>query len=263
MKLPFNITPFIIGMIHLKPLPGSPRFAGMDGVISSALYDMQELQEGGVDGLMVENLGDAPYYKDPSSNPLTVSYMSSVICRLKERSRLPIGVNLLRNGCSGALAIASAFDLGYIRVNVLTEAYVTDQGIIEGCAADLLRLRAQIGSKVIILADVHVKHAYPLFNRGIEEAIADATERGMADAVVISGERTGKPPDVSVIKRVRDEFPHLQIIIGSGLTPQNVEMLRYVDGAIVGTYFKEGGNIEAPVSRGRVKELLRAARGIR
>ncbi len=260
MKLPFSSRPFIIGMIHLKPLPGSPRFAGMENVTGSALYDLRALQEGGVDGIMVENLGDNPYFKDPSGSPVTISYMASVICRLKEELSVPMGVNLLRNGCTGALALASAFNLSYIRVNVLTESYVTDQGIIEGCAAELLRERASISSEVAIMADVHVKHASPMFNRGIEESIADAVERGMADAIIISGQRTGSPPDISLLKSVRDAFPELQIIVGSGLTPNNVEMLRYADGAIVGTYFKEGGNIEAPVSKSRVKELLKAIR---
>lgn len=259
--LPFKNSPFIIGMIHLKPLPGSPRFSGMDEVMGSAVRDLQALQEGGVDGLMVENLGDSPYYKDPSGNPVTISYMASVICRLKGEARVPLGVNLLRNGCTGAMALASAFGLSYIRVNVLTESYVTDQGIIEGCAADLLRLRAQLGSGVLIFADVHVKHAYPLFPREIEPSIADAVERGMADAIVISGERTGRPPDAQLLRRVRDAFPGLTIIVGSGLTPQNADMMKYADGAIVGTYFKEGGNIEAPVSVERVKELIRAVRG--
>ncbi len=141
IKLPFKNRPFILGMIHLKPLLGSPKYTSLSEAIENALKDLDSLQKGGVDGVMVENFWDVPYFKDPSSNPETIASFARVLCEIKKMSFLPVGLNLLRNGCVGALSLAEAFDLGFIRVNVLNEAYVTDQGIIEGCGQYLMRLR--------------------------------------------------------------------------------------------------------------------------
>jgi len=52
----------LIGMLHLQPLPGSPRWEGsMARVIDGALADARALVEGGMDALLVENYGDAPF----------------------------------------------------------------------------------------------------------------------------------------------------------------------------------------------------------
>ena len=262
IELPFRSRPFIIGMVHLKPLLGSPGSAGgLDEVISNALRDLRALQEGGIDGVLVENLGDVPYFKDPSSRPEVIASFSRVICELKKELKVPMGVNLLRNGCAGALSIAEAFSLSYIRVNVLSEAYVTDQGIIEGCGAELLRLRAQLGSKVAILADVHVKHSYPMLQRKISEAARDVVERGLADAVIVTGSRTGSPPSQKEIRAVK-EAVKVPVIVGSGLTEDNAsDLLKYADGAIVGTYLKRDGSIENEVDVKRVRKLMKMVRG--
>ncbi|MGC8599847.1 MAG: BtpA/SgcQ family protein [Nitrososphaeria archaeon] len=255
-ELPFKKRPFIIGMIHLKPLLGSPGYSGLNSVVDLAIRDLKNLQEGGVDGVMIENFWDVPYFKDPSSNPETVASFARVICEIKKKASVPVGVNMLRNGCNGALSLAEAFELEFIRVNVLNEAYITDQGIIEGCAPYLMRLRTYLRSKVAVLADVHVKHSYPMLQRPAEESAIDAEERGMADAIIITGSRTGNPPSPEEVKNVREKVK-VPVLVGSGLTPDNAkELLKYADGAIVGTYFKEKGKVENPVDPERVKKLI-------
>jgi len=255
-ELPFQKRPFIIGMIHLKPLLGSPKYSGLNSVIELAIRDLKNLQEGGVDGVMVENFWDVPYFKDPSSNPETMASFARVICEIKKNVSVPVGINLLRNGCIGALSLAEAFELDFIRVNVLNEAYITDQGIIEGCAPYLMRFRNYLGSKVAVLADVHVKHSYPMLQRPVEESAVDAEERGMADAIIITGSRTGNPPSLEEVKAVKEKVK-IPVLIGSGLTPDNAKvLLKHADGAIVGTYFKEKGKIENPVDPERVKKLM-------
>ena len=54
----------IIGMVHLKALPGSPNFAGdLSDVERIAIADASTLLAGGVDAILVENFGDVPFQK--------------------------------------------------------------------------------------------------------------------------------------------------------------------------------------------------------
>ena len=252
----------IIAPLALRPLPGSPRYGGsLDAVIERALADLTVLEAGGVDGVCCENLGDAPFFTSEAP-PETVAALGAVMADVRRATALPCGVNVLRNCSRAALALAHAFGGRFIRVNVLTEAYVTDQGIIEGSAAELMRVRRLIGADdVAVFADVQVKHAAPLLVRSIAEAALDAVERGLADVLIVSGTRTGSPASADDVQRVRAVGPTL---IGSGLTPDNApDLLPRADGAIVGTYFHLDGIIENPVDPGRVDRFMGVVRRLR
>ena len=252
----------IIAPLVLRPLPGSPRYGGsLDAVIERALADLTVLEAGGVDGNTFENLGDAPFFTS-AAPPETVASFAAVIAEVRRATALPFGVNVLRNCSRAALALAHAFGGHFIRVNVLTEAYVTDQGIIEGSAAELMRVRRLIAADdVAVFADVQVKHAAPLLVRPIAEAALDAVERGLADVLIVSGTRTGRPATAEDVQRVRAVGPTL---IGSGLTPDNApDLLPCADGAIVGTYFRVDGSIANPVDPGRVDRFMRMVRRLR
>src|SRR5713101_4601014 len=124
----FPRRPAIIGMVHLLPLPGAPRWAGsMEEALARAVEDARALAEGGVDGVMVENFGDAPFYPDHVP-PETVAAMTRAARAVVEAVPVPVGVNVLRNDTAAALAIAVAVGARFIRVNVHTGAMWTDQG---------------------------------------------------------------------------------------------------------------------------------------
>ncbi len=254
----------IIGPVQLLALPGSPGFGGsVDAVVDAALEDARALVSGGVDGLILENMGDAPFFT--SSVPEeTVAAIGRVAGEMRRAAPdVPLGVNVLRNAARASLAIAHAFGGSFIRVNVLTETYVTDQGSIEGVAAELLRARRLIGAEhVAIFADVHVKHAAPLLPRPIRDSALDMLERGGADVLVVSGSRTGAaadPGDVEAVSGLGAD-----VVLGSGVTAGNaVEMLRAADGAIVATAFRPGGDLSKRVDRGSVDAFMDVVRGLR
>jgi membrane complex biogenesis BtpA family protein len=262
----FHTPKPLIGMIHLSPLPGSPRYDGdgISGAVDAALRDAKALQKGGIDGLLMENYGDLPFKPAPT-DPETVASMTAIGQEVSKQVDLPIGVNVLRNGALAALAIADVIRARFIRVNVFAESLLTDQGIIDACAHDLIRFRKQLGaSDVAVFADVRSKHAAPLASRPVEESARDAAYRGMADALIVTGLRTGAEPDRDQLHRIRVSVPDRRILIGSGLTKRNaVKLLREADGAIVGTHLKENGMIEKPVDETRVKELVRAVARLR
>lgn len=221
-----------------------------------AIADALALKKGGVDGILVENFWDMPYKKVPD-DPETIAAMAVAVREVVKSTGLPVGVNMLRNGGVQALCVAHTTGARFIRVNVPTEVFVTDQGIIEGIAAELLRKRKYLGSDVKILADVHVKHAKPLYERPITSSAKDLVERGLADAVIVSGARTGEPPILEDLKAVKEAI-EVPVFVGSGLNMENVESyLSIADGAIVGTYFKRDGRIREPVDVGRVAVFIR------
>ncbi|MHA1608416.1 MAG: BtpA/SgcQ family protein [Candidatus Njordarchaeales archaeon] len=251
-------TPVIIGVIHLKPLPGSPLYDGnMDKIMSNAIKDAKALEDGGVDGIIVENFGDRPYLKRVE-DPETLVAMAVIVKEVIREVSVPVGVNVLRNSAEESLAIAYVTGGRFIRVNAYVETIVSDSGIIEPAAPKVLRKAKSLDAKIGILADVHVKHAKPLGERELEEVIIDAFERGLATAVIITGPRTGEPPREEFLRRAKyiNKGP---ILIGSGLRPDNIKLLKYADGAIVGSYFKKK-DIFSPVDRERVRRLVELAK---
>jgi membrane complex biogenesis BtpA family protein len=178
---------------------------------------------------------------------------------IREAVTLPIGFNVLRNDARTALALCSACQGAFIRVNVHTGAMLTDQGIIEGNAFETVRYRVQIAPRARIFADVHVKHAVPLGPWTIADSARDAVERGSVDALIISGRGTGLKTDLEDVRQVRQVAPGTPVLIGSGTRSDQVAAyLELADGFIVGSSLKRADNIGNPVDSRRVAQLRRA-----
>jgi membrane complex biogenesis BtpA family protein len=248
----------VIGMLHLPPLPGSPRYGGdMAAVSAAVLRDAEALERGGVHGLMLENFGDVPFFSGPAS-ACTISHMTALALAVRQASDLPLGINVLRNDGVGALAIAHAVGGAFIRVNILAGAAVTDQGIIEGCAATLLRRRRELAAESIkVLADVAVKHATSLDSGPIEQQVHDLIDRALADGVIVSGSGTGRAVDVEQLRGVKAAAGDVPVLVGSGATIDSLEQLAiHSDALIVGSHFKVDGRVENPVDQQRVSAFI-------
>ncbi len=251
----------VIGVVHLLPLPTAPRWGGsLKAVIDRAEQEATALASGGVDGIIVENFFDAPFAKD-CVDPAVVSTMSLVVERLKHLVTLPIGVNVLRNDARSAMAIATCTQAQFIRVNVLTGVMATDQGLIEGQAHELLRYRRELGSDVKIFADVLVKHARPLGSPNLTTAVQETIERGLADAVILSGWATGSPPSLEDLELATAAANGTPVFIGSGADWENIStLIQAADGAIVSSSLKRRGRIEQPIDPIRVSQFVEAMR---
>ena len=172
-------SPVILGVIHLPPLPSSPGYAGesLGQLIDRASTEVERLADAGFDGYVIENFGDAPFFPR-AVPPVVLTVMTRILSALPARG-LRRGVNVLRNDAKGALAVAAAAEADFIRVNVHIGAMVTDQGLIEGQAAETLRLQRQVAPEVQIFADVDVKHARPLTPAfDLEEAAKETAKAG-------------------------------------------------------------------------------------
>ncbi len=249
----------VIGMVHLAPLPGAPLFAGsLDEVEHRALSDAESLLTGGVHALLIENFGDAPFYPRRVP-PWTLTCMTRIALRIRDRFGCALGVNVLRNDALAALAIARAVGAAFIRVNVLCGARVADQGLLISEAHKLMRIRRWLeAADVQVFADVDVKHSTPLGTpQPVEQEVADAAERGRVDALIVSGSGTGRPADVAQLARVKQAAGSVPVLVGSGVTAANLpDLWPHADGFIVGTALKEDLTPAGRVSRECVEALM-------
>lgn len=259
LRQTFKTANPVIGVVHLLPLPTSPRWGGsLKAVIDRAEQEATALASGGVNGIIVENFFDAPFPKD-RVDPAVVSAMSLVVQRLMHLVTLPIGINVLRNDAHSAMAIASCIQAQFIRVNVLTGVMATDQGLIEGQAHHLLRYRRELGSDVKILADVLVKHARPLGSPNLTTAVQETIDRGLADGIILSGWATGSPPALEDLELATAAAGGTPVFIGSGASWENIpQLIQAADGVIVSSSLKRRGRIEQAIDPIRVSQFVEA-----
>ena len=250
----------LVGMVHLPPLPGAPRWEGnFESVVARAADDARTLAEAGFDAVIVENFGDVPFHghRVPAE---TVAAMTAAVVSVVRAVDIPVGVNVLRNDAAAALGVAAATGARFVRVNVHTGSMWTDQGLLEGRAAETLRLRSALELEVAILADVHVKHAVPPAGSDLADAAADTWHRGLADALVVTGTGTGRTSASADVTRVRTSVPTAPVLVGSGVDTATVRStLEQADGVIVGSAVMEGGVAGGRVDPRRASELVRAA----
>lgn len=250
----------LIGMVHLPALPGAASSSlSIQRIIDRAVDEAQALARAGFHAVIVENFGDAPFAAEHVP-PETVAAMSIVVDQVVRAAGVPIGVNVLRNDAFAALAVAAATGAAFIRVNVLSGVYATDQGFITGAAHELSRRRATIAPHVKIAADVHVKHAKPLSQPDIALAAEETAHRGGADALIVSGAGTGYATDLADVRKVVAAVPDQPVWIGSGVTAETVkDYLSVADAVIVGTCLKKGGKTTNALDTARLAAFMRAA----
>lgn len=254
------MIPRLIGMVHLRALPGSPGFGGdFDDVVETAVTDALMLTGAGFEGIMVENYGDTPFFADDVPKT-TVAAMTRAIAAIRAEIDIPLGVNVLRNDALAAIAVAAATGASFIRVNVLSGSMYTDQGALTGRAAEVARLRAALGADVAVAADVFVKHATPPPGLTLEQAALDTFERAGADALIVTGPGTGRSASPDMVTAVKAAVPAATVLVGSGVTSETVaSLLGIADGVIVGTSIKVGGSTTAVVDSARARALVAAA----
>jgi len=259
----------LVGVIHLPRLPSTHYVGevGVEEVVERAVKESRILEELGYGGIIVENFGDAPFLKRVR-DPLTLAAITVVAREVVKSVRIDVGINLLRNSGLEAYSVALATGAKFIRVNSLVETLLTDSGVVGPEAPRLRNVRFNYPG-VKIFADIVCKHGSSLSylayreqslvkggTEPLEDLVADAVERGRADALVVTGTRTGEEPDVEFLSKVKSVSP-VPVLVGSGATPENLEaLLRRADGVIVGSYIKADGKAGNPVDFERARRFI-------
>lgn len=262
-RFAFGPARALIGMVHVRALPGTPRgAASVDALVQTAAAEARTLARAGFDALIVENMHDRPYVHGAQGPEIVAAMTRAVLACRDAAGGLPVGVQVLSGGNREALAIALAAGASFIRCENFVFAHVADEGLLATAeAGPLLRYRRSIGAeKVAVYCDVKKKHASHAITADItvSEAV-EAAEFFGADGVIITGTATGKPAepeDVVSARRATD----LPVLVGSGVTPEQLPSLfESADGAIVGSWIKRGGVWDGAIDAARCERLVRAA----
>lgn len=249
----------LVGVVHLPALPGAPRYEGsMASVVERTQRDSEALASAGFDALIVENFGDAPFFRE-SVPPETVAAMAVLADVARRASGLPLGVNVLRNDGVSAMSVAAATQAAFVRINVLVGARVCDQGLVQSDAARVLRTRAALGVPAVgLIADVDVKHSVPLAPGAVDDEAIEARERALADVLVVSGPRTGEPAEREAVFAVK-HATGAPVWLGSGVTREALrEWLAVADGVIVGSALRTNGRAGGPVDAALARDFAAA-----
>jgi membrane complex biogenesis BtpA family protein len=231
--------PFVIGMVHCAPLLGYKNSPGINEVEKKFMQDLKALIAGGVDAVMIENNYDVPHYETAKLS--TIAQLTDLCLKARKMTKKPLGLCVLWNDYETALSIAKLAGFQFVRVPVFVDKVDTDYGIFSGKFKETINFRKSINANdIMIFTDVQVKHAKHLIKRSLKDAVREAIAK-KADAVIITGKWTGDPPIVSDVIEAKKAAKNTPIILGSGITPENVKIYD-VDGLIVGSYFKGDGD---------------------
>ncbi|WP_406141223.1 BtpA/SgcQ family protein [Streptomyces sp. NBC_01089] len=259
----FGTDRAVIGVVHCPPLPGSPHYRGQPiaELIQFAVEEATAYREGGVHGLIVENAWDLPFPKPEDQGFETAATLAVLGDHVREKVGLPVGVNVLANGAHCSIATAQASQSSFVRVNQWANAYVANEGFMEGLAPSATRYRATLRAEHLkVFADVHVKHGSHsiIADRSLAEQTEDA-EFFDADVLIATGGRTGDEAAESEVRGILDAT-RLPVIIGSGMNDGNAErLLSLCHGAIVASALKENGRWWGRVDQAKVRAFTRHA----
>ena len=260
----FGVKVPVIGVIHLMPLPGAPLYNGASTkeISQKAVKDSKIMEDNGIDGLIIENFGDKMFQK--TVGPETVAAMTYIAKDIRNELKIPIGICALQSDALASLAIAKSVQGAFVRVPYYTETSVVDAGTMESIAANALRYRRFLDCDIKIFADIHIKHSYPIMQRPIEYAAEDSYYRGLADAIIITGRKTGGDTNPEDIRRVRTALPELPLVVGSGVNEENVDnYISMVDAIIIATGLNIGGKVEAEPDPSRINSFMSKVKAYR
>jgi membrane complex biogenesis BtpA family protein len=260
----FPVQKPVIAMLHLSALPGDPGYdsrAGLSAVIDRAREELNDLQEGGVDGIMVSNEFSLPYLT--KTEPITAITMARIIGELLGEIRVPYGVNVLWDG-TASIDLAVATGAQYVR-EIFTGVYASDFGLWNTNIGEVARHRARVGgSNVKLFFNIVPESAKYLGDRDLKSITETTVFATLPDAICVSGLTAGAPTDTQSLALVKSAAGNVPVFVNTGVRAHNVaEQLGIADGAIVGTYFKADGIFENKVDRSRVEELTAQAREFR
>lgn len=253
----------LIGMCHLRGLPGRPRHdaaGGMDALVDNLWRDVSSLQEAGVDGLLFCNEHDLPYQLQVG--PEVAAAMATAIAQLKRDLRVPFGVDVLWDA-KATLAVARATGAAFAR-EVFTGVFESDMGLLAPQLGDLAGYRHAIGADdVALFMNVTPEFSHSVSDRPVADRVRGAAYMG-ADALLISGPAAGVAVELDHVREAKHATPDLPVLANTGVRHDNVEaVLAVADGLVVGTSLKVGGstwNRVDPDRARRMVDLVRSAR---
>jgi len=258
----FKTAKPVIGLVHGKPLPGSPLYKQNDSEILDSLeYDLIALQEGGIDAVMFANENDRPYQN--SVNPVTVASISYFVGKLKQEIEVPFGIDIAFDPIA-TLAVAKATGASFVR-EIFTGAYAGDLGIWNTNCSEYLRYRRSIDADYLICVyNIMAEFVSSLDNRPIDRIAKSIVFSSLPDAIAISGNITGESVDLDLLKKVKKTVTNVPVFVNTGVNIKNIEkMYAESDGIFIGTGLKIDNKTFQKVDKKKVKDIMDVVKTIR
>jgi len=254
----------VLGMVHVPALPGTPGSRmSVAEIVRAVERESAIYRQCGVDGIVVENMHDTPYVR--RAGPEVTAVMTRA-CEAAVRGGggLPVGVQVLASNNSEALAVALAGGGCFVRCEGFVFGHLADEGYTDACAGELLRYRKHIGAEHIsIIADIKKKHSSHALTADVSLAeTALAAQFFRADGVVVTGDSTGREPGPQQLTEVMEAAPSLPLVVGSGVTADNLRSYAGSHAVVVGSHFKRGGSWDAELCPETIERFMREAGNI-
>lgn len=228
-------------MIHFPPLIGYLGYPGFNYIAGKMLKEATILEKSGFDAIIIENNYDVPHTEKIPS--VSAAMFGALAKLLEQNTKLPFGLDVLWNDYETSLSICASTRAAFFRVPAFVDTVKTSYGVMPARAREIIALRKKLKlNHVCIFADIQVKHSVMVDkNKTLTQSAKEAVKAG-ADAIIITGKWTGNAPKTSDLKETRKAVGRFPILIGSGVSIDNLPILtKYADGIIVGTTLKEGG----------------------
>lgn len=255
----------IIGVIHLRALPGTAGYDGNDDLIfQQAAEEAAMYKNAGVDGIIIENMHDTPYLRNQVGHEIS-TIMAVVGREVKKISGLPCGVQVLAGANEAAMSVAKSAGLDFVRAEGFVFAHVADEGIIESSAGTLLRFRKMIEAEhILVFTDIKKKHSAHAITADVDiMETAKAAAFFKSDGLIVTGLATGTSADTREIKQAK-EASGVATMVGSGVTIDNVgEYLPICDGLIIGSHFKKDGFWANEIDEDRLNLFMEKVKELR
>ena len=255
----------IIGMIHVEALPGTPKFSNqIAAIIAKAVLEAEVYKNNGIDALMIENMHDVPYQKNDVGHEIS-SLMAIIAYQIKQKTKLPLGIQILAGANHAAISVAKASGADFIRAEGFVFGHLADEGYIDSNAAALLRFRKQIEAEnIAVFTDIKKKHSSHALTQDLDIAeIAHAAEFFLSDGVIVTGMHTGSTANSDEINQVK-KATNLPVLVGSGITFDNIaDYMPLADAFIVGSYFKKEGFWTNDLDPKRIQQFMHKVHTLR
>ena len=221
-------------MLHLRGW-------GHADTLDNARREIDMMYENGVSAVWVENyFGNADDVEN-ALQLLSQSYSDQVY-----------GVNMLGSPEMG-FRMARDYGAKFVQMDSVC-GHLTPKAE-ESFLSSLSTLRGS--GDIYLLGGVRFKYQSYRSGRSLEEDLTLAKDR--CDAVVVTGPGTGISTEMEKICRFRQILGEFPLVVGAGMTAETARrQLSYADGAIVGSYFKEGGDAGNLMDPERVKAFMNA-----
>ncbi|WP_163752313.1 BtpA/SgcQ family protein [Mycolicibacterium helvum] len=260
----FGVPKPIIAMLHLGALPGDPAYdtaSGMRKIVDDARRDLDALQTGGVDAVLISNEFSLPYLT--KTEPITAITMARVIGELLDEITVPFGANVLWDGVA-SIDLAAATGAAFVR-EIFTGVYASDFGLWDTNVGYSARHRRRVDAgNVRLLFNVVPEATSYVAQRDLASITRSTVFNAKPDALVVSGLTAGAPTDSSALSTVKQNAGEVPVFVNTGMRAETAEQqLAIADGAVVGTALKKDGKFENHPDVNRVTELMAVVKDYR